>query len=42
MVFGFKLHTLTSFEGLFESRALAAVDHLDLTRSSNEADLVRP
>ena len=30
MVFGFGLHTLTSFEGLFESRALAAADHTDV------------
>ena len=32
MVFGFKLHTLTNLEGLFERWAFAAANHPDVTR----------
>ena len=31
MVFGFKLHALTSVEGLFERWAFAAANHADVT-----------
>ncbi len=32
MVFGFKLHALTSLDGLFERWAFAAANHTDVTR----------
>ena len=41
MAFGFKLHALTNLEGLFERWAFAAANQADVTRSSDEAALVR-